>query len=52
MYSIKLYSMPSSSGTYVVYLDNIDALAATDKMPGAVSCKCIYITYYHVRIKK
>lgn len=30
-----LYSMPSASGKYIVYLDNIDASAATDIMVGA-----------------
>lgn len=37
--------MSSASGTYVVYLDNIDASAATDIMPGAEFLANAFISY-------
>lgn len=44
-YSIKLCSMSSASGTFVVYLDNIDASAATDIMPGPEYLANAFISY-------
>lgn len=37
--------MSSALGTYVVYLDNIDASAATDIMPGAEFLANAFISY-------
>lgn len=42
---MKFYSMSSASGTYGVYLDNIDASAATDIMLGAELLANAFISY-------